>query len=199
MSDSVVSVVGTISPFEGMRFARAIRRRVYGRWRFAWVALVALVVAVAVVAATATARLEVEDDLVRLAIWVGYMILLVILVVAFNRIAANATVRAWSVRGVPQELAVTYSVDAEGLRTAAETGTSLVRWPALNEVALEGDYWLLFGPAMVYFLPRRLLGSSAQERAFLAALAEHLEPAARERSRKLYSFLSSPASASARP
>ena len=192
MSDSVVSVVGTISPFEGMRFARAVNRRVYGRWQFAWLALVAVAVAVALVASNVILHLEIEDEWIVLAIWVGYVILAVVSIRAFNRIAAKATVRAWSARGVPQELAVTYSIDAEGLRMTSATGMWSVRWPALNEVALEGDSWLLFGWGMVYFLPRRLFGSAAEERAFLAALAERLEPAARERSQRFYGFLSSP-------
>jgi hypothetical protein len=194
MSDSVVSIVGTISPFEGMRFAGAIRRRVFGRWGIAWFALVALVAAVAMAAALVITRLKFKDELIVPAIWVGYAVLVVASVLACNRIAAIATVRAWSARGVPPELSITYSVDAEGLRMSSETGMSLVRWAALNEVALEGDYWLLFGSCTAYFLPRRLFGTPVQERAFLAALSEGLEPAARERSSKLYSFLSSPAS-----
>lgn len=69
-------------------------------------------------------------------------------------------------------------------------GPWVVRWPFINEIMFTGDYWLLFSAVTGFGVPRDAFGSEAEERAFVSALLDHLEPAARARSSKAEKLLS---------
>src|SRR5688572_764709 len=114
--DAVPRVTGTFDAFDGRTLShRAMRRSVYGMWRFAWFGLIAAYVV-----------------LLGLFIWLigqaglwragdgGVLVAVCILVPALcvdglrrlvNRLGDNR----WYARGVPRQVDVTYAIESEGL------------------------------------------------------------------------------------
>jgi len=189
MADVVADVSGTIGSFEGMRFGNRVHRRLLG-WRrflpFAWLLLIVLLLVAWQVAAL---PLFADDRLNEIA----YLALIAGLFISFpathRRFLISVMRRKWQERGLTEQLEITYALTSEGLKIASPQRLILEYWRSLTEVARHREYWLIYGAGSVYFLPRRLFSSSAQERAFLSALLDRLDAPARQRSRAAAAFV----------
>jgi len=190
MADEAPAVSGTLGVFEGLRFGAAIRRRILGSARYAVFVLVAAIAALAFASTQIDLALADDGPFGFLADVAPYLVAFVACAYVYWRFIMSRWRRNWLARGLPAELAVSYTVAPDGLHIASALSLTIVFWPALSEVGLEKDYWLVFGGgAMAYFLPRRFFASPADERAFLAAVLGRLSPPARARSRDVAAFL----------
>jgi len=105
-----------------------------------------------------------------------------------KRLAGSAVRRRWYQRSAPGGFAATYEVRPEGLFTATPYGHHTTYWSAIGLVQLLPGYWII--SADTGYLPRRLFASAEAERAFMAALFEHLPPETQQGSPTLSDFLS---------
>jgi hypothetical protein len=192
MGDDVATVAGKVGFFEAQRLRRPLIRQILGGWRFAWGGLLMLFVVVGMVAGFSQSRLPVDDDLANAALWIGSMATVVACVFGLNRFIVNKLRQSWYARGIPAEVGITYSIAPDGLRMGSETGKTVIHWPYLSEIVLVGNYWMLVAAGMGIALPRRLFATPVEERAFLSGILAHMSPAARVRSQKADTFLSSP-------
>ena len=190
--DAVPKVTGTFDAFDGRTLShRAMRRSVYGMWRFAWFGLIAAYVV-----------------LLGLFIWLieqaglwragdgGVLVAACILVPAFcveglRRLANRIGDNQWYARGVPRQVEVTYAIEGEGLLMFSWAGRSIVFWTSINEVVLDRNRWLLIGPGVGYFLARHLFSDASEEHAFISRILAQLSPAAQARSSGAYKVLTS--------
>jgi len=182
VTDAATTVTTTVGAFESPRFLKTIRRRIMGRWRILVVAVAPLVVAV-LIAISIVVVMETPPDY-RLAVWPICAVLSLGSGAAIIRFVTRRMQREWLSRGVPAEIANTYSVLPEGLQVESQVATTLIRWPFINEIMLVDGHWLLISVVFALVIPRACFRSEGEEQAFLAALLGHLEPTARARSKK---------------
>lgn len=182
MTSATTSVTTTVGAFESPRFLKTIRRRIMGRWRILVVAVAPLVVAVLIAISTVVV-METPPDY-RLAVGAICMVLSLGSGAAIIRFVSRRMQREWLARGVPAEVSSTYSVLPEGLQVESQVATTVIRWPFINELMLVDDHWLLVSVVFWLVIPRTCFHSAAEEREFLEVFLQHLEPAARARSRK---------------
>lgn len=182
MIDATPNVTSTVGAFDAPQFLKTIRRRIMGRWRILVVAVAPLVVAV-LIAISIVMVLETPADY-RLPTLAICMVLSLGGGAAIIRFVSRKMQREWLARGVPAEISNRYSVLPEGLQVESQVATTLIRWPFVNEVMLVDGHWLLISAVFWFVIPRACFGSDEEEHAFLAALLRHLEPAARDRSKK---------------
>ena len=179
-----MEVSGRVGTFEGERFRGLITRRVLGKWRHIGIAImivIGLLIGLGIGPISRYAGLRYAAST-----WfiVGVIVAAIVAALMFTAMVYWLR-RGWYARGTPTEIDVSYAVTTDGLVMTTKLSTFVARWPFLTEVMLTGDSWLIFGPGIAYFLPRRLFHTQAEEQAFMSALEEHLSPEARARSKVL--------------
>ena len=108
------------------------------------------------------------------------------------------SVQNWAVRraylknfarlDIPTEIDAVFEILPEGLKLSTERITIFPKWTAVDTVELADNGWVLSADHLTFLLPRDSFADRDEERAFLAALLEHLTPKARERSPKAVVF-----------
>lgn len=108
------------------------------------------------------------------------------------------SVQNWAVRraylknfarlDIPTEIDAVFEILPEGLKLSTERITIFPKWTAVDTVELADIGWVLSADHLTFLLPRDSFADRDEERAFLAALLEHLSPKARERSPKAVVF-----------
>lgn len=108
------------------------------------------------------------------------------------------SVQNWAVRraylknfarlDIPTEIDAVFEILPEGLKLSTERITIFPKWTAVDTVELAHNGWVLSADHLTFLLPRASFADRDEERAFLAALLEHLTPKARERSPKAVVF-----------
>jgi len=91
---------------------------------------------------------------------------------------------------IPTEIEATFEILPEGLKLSTDRITIFPKWAAVDTVEWVGTGWALSADHLTFLLPRDSFADRDAERAFLAALLEHLTPEARERSPKAVAFAS---------
>lgn len=179
-----------LDSFAGRRYSdRAIRRRVYGLWRFIWLWLILAY------AGLVAALFELVDALGLSLRGDGWMIgaacyiVPILCVDGLRRIANRVADSRWYARGVPRQVEVEYTIEDEGLHISSPTDRSIILWSAFNEVVLDKDYWVLIGPGAGYYLPRLLFADLSEESEFVSEILKRLDPAAQARSGSAYKAL----------
>jgi hypothetical protein len=191
MNGTNTTVAGTAELVDIPPAARAINRRVYGMWRFAGLLLIPLTLCVLILLVLLTAMADSVE--LKYAFAVGCVVAAIFCASRIDRIRARALRRRWTRRGVPTSYSISYSVTPCGLRVTSEFGDGWIYWRAVNELAVEGDYWIFIGPMNAYHLPRHFFGNPVLEETFVTSALDHMKPDARERSteaRRLLTMLS---------
>jgi hypothetical protein len=174
--------------FTSPRFENAVQRRVVGRWQLPLILGLPVLGIVCGLAITVVAQIA-SDGLVRMAVAVVLVTVAIACIQAILRSLTKKKNQAWLARGVPSEIDYTFSILPEGLQLTSEVGLGMIRWPFINEIVLFDDHWLLIAAGYGFGIPRQSFSSEAEERTFLAALLDHLEPSARARSRNIEKLL----------
>lgn len=92
-------------------------------------------------------------------------------------------------RGGPVDTPVTFRIEEDALILEQPHALVRVGWPGVSEVLALKAYWVFVVSGMGYCLPRRFFVDAAAERAFIRAVLQRMEPAARERSPKAAAFV----------
>jgi len=108
------------------------------------------------------------------------------------RLARAMTVRNFRrnllVRGIPNPIATAFEVTPQALICRSDCMEYRADWRVVTDVLMAGPYWVALAQAHPLMLPRRFFVDEAAERAFIRAILQHLEPAARARSRDALRF-----------
>ncbi len=184
------SVTAKIRTFTAPSFESAVRCRVVGRWLLLLLVGVPVFSILCVPVIVVVAQIP-SDGRVRMAVAVALATVMVACSKAISRFFTRKMHQAWLVRGVPAEIAFTFSILPEGLQVTSDVGVAMIRWPFINEVMPVRGHWLLVTTGNGFGFPRQSFPSEAEERMFLATLLDHLEPSARTRSRKAEKVLAS--------
>lgn len=159
----------------------AVRRRVVGRWRLLPLVGLPVFVILSVLVTVIVAQIP-SDGPARLGVAFVMALAGAACVRAIVRFFAKKVEQAWLARGVPPEIDLTFSIHPEGLEATSDIGVSMCRWTAINEVMLFRGHWVLVAAGYGFGIPRHSFASEADERTFMTALFDRLEPAARARS-----------------
>lgn len=183
-----MEVSGRVGTFEGERLRGSIIRHILGKWRYIGLAICVVIGLILGFYLSRILRLA-GDDRLALDWFVAGVVTTVVAGFAILAFMANRMRKGWRDRGAPMEVDVSYAVTTDGFVMISELSTIVARWQFISEVALSRDCWMIFGVGMAYFLPRRLFHSPVEEKAFVSALLDGLQPAARARSGVSEKFL----------
>jgi hypothetical protein len=181
--EAAPSITARIGTFTSPSFASAVRCPVVGRWLLLLLVGVPALSMLCVLVIVVVAQIP-SDGRIRMAVAVVLATVAVACCEAITRFLTKKMRQAWFVRGVAAEIDFTFSILPEGLQVTSDVGVAMIRWPFINEVMPVRGHWLMVTPGNGFGLPRRSFPSEAEERTFLMALLDHLEPSARTRSRK---------------
>lgn len=184
MTEDIVSVTSRIGAFESLQLIRPVRRRIMGRWRILLVAAWPIFIVLIVLTIVLTMMISGDDVPLRIVLLGALTAASVACFVGINRIVTRKMQQEWLERGVPAEAAYTFSVLPEGLQVTSEIGSAVIRWPFINEVMLVDGRLLLFSTVTAIGISRESFESEVEEQAFVRAVLQHLDVAARTRSRK---------------
>lgn len=167
----------------------AVRRRVVGRWRLLLLVGLPVFVILSVVVTVIIAQIP-SDGAARMGVAFVLALGSAACIRAIVRFFVSKMQQAWLARGVPPEIDLTFSIHPAGLQATSYVGVSLLRWAFINEVMLFRGHWLLIAAGYGFGIPRHAFASEADERTFMTALFDHLEPSARARSQTAEKLLS---------
>jgi hypothetical protein len=189
MESDVPKVSGVIGAFESRRVQPAITRRVAGFWRFAWIVLLMLFVFSVSFAVSVTEHVDSRVNGAKGAALVGCIVVGLLCILGLYRLIQNRIERRWYARGVPRDIAISLSVEGDGLHISSDFNHLVVFWTGFSEVSLEDSYWVLINAAYAHYIPRRLFASPAAERVFFSTVLNYLTPQARARSERAAKLL----------
>jgi hypothetical protein len=189
MAGEIATVSGQVDFFEGWRFRRAMTRLILGRRMAFWAEVVTGLLLSLPVGTVFSAIILTKAGA---ALSIGILLSLAVAmagIFGFSRYIAGKMKRSLYARGIPAEVELSFSVEADGLHVASQTGKAVIFWPYLCEVDRVGNHWLLMGGGFSYPLPRRFFAKSFQEQIFVGAILARLQPLARAHSRDAEKFL----------
>ncbi len=190
--DAVPKVTGTFDAFDGRTLShRAIRRSVYGMWRFAWFGLIAAYFVLFGFFIWVIEKIGMKFTGDGWMLTVACILVPALCVDGLRRLINHLADNRWYARGVPRQVEVTYAIESEGLLVSSRASRSIIFWTSINEVVLDRNRWLLIGPGVGYFLARHLFSDASEERAFISRILAQLSPAAQARSSGAYKVLTS--------
>ena len=99
-----------------------------------------------------------------------------------NRAVRRSYLRSFAALGIPKESDALFEILPEGLRLSTERLTLFPKWPAIDTVERHALGWVLSADQLTYLVPHASFTDENAERAFVAAIVEHLSPEARDRS-----------------
>ena len=182
-----MEVVGQVGIFESQKACRPLSRHLLGRARFAQWWFIAIMLVGDLAASTLMEMVAPGCG------WLAVILFTVGTLFLWSRYARTLLPKAWMARGVPANSTATYRVEAEGLVIAGGNSETRLFWPGISQIAPGNESWLLIGPGLAYFLPKRFFADQAAERAFLAACFEKLTPEAQTRSGEIAALVGSEA------
>jgi hypothetical protein len=91
-------------------------------------------------------------------------------------------------RGMPNPVLTEYEVTPEAFICRSEGMEYRANWNVVTDLFKLGPYWVALAQAIPLVLPSRFFADGAAERAFVAAMLEHMEPSARDRSAQALEF-----------
>jgi hypothetical protein len=100
------------------------------------------------------------------------------------------SIKVLEARGVPNPLVTAFVATPDGFFIRSAIGETRLNWSAVSELIRTRRYWIVMGGSLGYCVPRRFFDGLDAERAFVRDVAEHLDEAARKRSRKALASLS---------
>jgi len=112
-------------------------------------------------------------------------------IIGLYRVIQSRIQHRWYARGVPRQQPISFAVKTDGLHISSDLARSIAYWPSFNELAVNGEYWVLLHGGFGVYVPRRFFTSPSDERAFVFAVFQHLSLEARARSREAEKVLSS--------
>lgn len=166
----------------------AIRRRVVGRWRLLLLVGIPVFAILFVLITVIVAQIP-SDGAARMVVAFVMALVGAACVRAIVRFSTKKMQQAWLARGVPPEMDFTFAIQPEGLQASSEVGASTIRWASINEVMLFRAHWVLITAGHGFGIPRHSFAAEADERTFMTALFDHLEPSARARSQQAEKLL----------
>lgn len=102
------------------------------------------------------------------------------------------SIQTWAVRrsylrnfaalGIPREIDALFEILPEGLRLSTERLTLFPTWQSIDRVERHELGWALSADHLTYLVPHESFADGEAERAFVAAIVEHLSSEARGRS-----------------
>lgn len=101
---------------------------------------------------------------------------------AYLGAARRKLLREFARLGIPLEIEGLYEVLPDGLRLTTERIQIFPRWAAIDTIEPVRHGWALSADQLTFLLPSASFAEEGEERAFLAAIVERLDDAARERS-----------------
>lgn len=107
-----------------------------------------------------------------------------------NRAVGRAYLNNFDRLGIPQEIEALFEILPDGLRLSTERITIFPRWQAVDTVERGTEGWVVSADHLTFLVPRDSFTDEAAERAFVAALVDHLPDEARGRSSEAVAFAS---------
>jgi hypothetical protein len=111
---------------------------------------------------------------------------------AFVASVLAGSIQTWAVRrsylrnfaalGIPKESDALFEILPEGLRLSTERLTLFPKWQSIDTVERHELGWVLSADQLTYLVPHESFADGDAERAFVAAIVEHLSSEARDRS-----------------
>lgn len=87
-------------------------------------------------------------------------------------------------RGTPLLLPTTVEITPDALLWRSGGAETSFSWSSVSEVNRVGPYWVVIAQATLVYIPQRFFADKQAEAAFVDALIDRLEPAARARSHR---------------
>ena len=90
--------------------------------------------------------------------------------------------KALAERGLVSPVPTRFEITPDAFVSANGRAETRAPWAAVSDLFPVGDYWFVMVEACSSCIPKRLFASPDEEKAFIAAMLEHMTPDARDRS-----------------
>ena len=121
----------------------------------------------------------------------GLVVFLVVAVTALTAVRRGLNLlykRQVDRRGTPGPFPASFELTEDHFRYVIGGIAVTTRWDVVSEIFKAAGWWVFLAQGNSYYLPQKAFPTLDAERAFIAQVLQHLDAAARERSRKAEAF-----------